>query len=61
MLVQCYNENEKYTQHLARYRFHRSKFEATVSQAVAALQFCNFLTYRFPSPCSKGLGQMTQG
>ena len=32
------NENEKYTHHLARYRFHRPKFEATVSQAAAVLE-----------------------
>ena len=49
-LVQCYNENEKYTQQLARYRFYRPKFEATLSsQAVALLDFCTFLSYRFPS------------
>ena len=35
------NENEKYTHHLARYRFHRPKFEATLSQAAALLEgFC---------------------
>ena len=42
--------SEKYTQQLARYRLHRPKFEATLSsQAVALLDFCNFLSYRFPS------------
>ena len=35
------NENEKYTHHLARYRFHQAKFEATLSQAAAVLEgFC---------------------
>ena len=35
------NENEKYTHHLARYLFHRPKFETTLSQAAAMLEgFC---------------------
>ena len=55
------NENEKTTHHLARYRFHRPKFEATLSQAAAVLECCNFLSYRFPSPVGKVLGQMTRG
>ena len=55
------NDNERYTHQLARYRFHRPKFEATVSQAAAVLRCCNFLSYRFHSPDGKVLGQMTRG
>ena len=55
------NENEKYTYHLARYRFHRPKVEATLRQAAAVLECCNFLSYRFSSPGGKVLGQMTRG
>ena len=55
------NENEKTTHHLACYRFHRPKFEATLSQAAAVLECCNFLSYRFPSPVGKVLSQMTRG
>ena len=55
------NENEKYTHHLARYLFHRPKFEATLSKVAAVLEYCNFLSYNFPSPDGKVVGQMTRG